>query len=215
MNLKVGDKVKIKDNLKEIENFAGSYVSKLEDYVGKISTVRRIEGNMVFLKENDWTWDIRVLEKVFTKSDLQDGDVVTYRNGNKRTIKGNRLINEDGIATNILINYNDDLIQKNVEENSIIKVERPVQHETVFERKEEILDKAEKRWLRNFIKSTGIKVEFIKKWLGASCENEYLEITYSNYWSNNEVLFLPVFKKNTKYKGMEKEKKYTLKELGL
>lgn len=46
---------------------------------------------------------------MFKKKDLKDGDIVTYRNGRKRTfIKGN-LIDEFGQIAKRINNYDDDL----------------------------------------------------------------------------------------------------------
>lgn len=72
-----------------------------------------------------------VQEKQFTKADLKDGDKCTLKNGqvifvDKTSNYGFSNINEQ------LKYFNDDV--------SIVKVERPVKYETMFERKEEILD---------------------------------------------------------------------------
>ncbi len=89
----------------------------------------------------------------------------------------------------------------------------------IYERKE-ILDKKEKEWLGNFIKSTKMKNVKIKKWLGASGKNEYLQILYEIFnWEyktlRSDSLYLPIFKKNTMYKSMELNREYSLEELGL
>lgn len=100
----------------------------------------------------------------------------------------------------------------------VMKVERTTT-DVVYEIKE-ILDEKEKEWLGNFIKSTKIKNCKIKKWLGCSGKNEYLQIKYDvfNYDSKRfekSSLFLPIFKKGTMYKGTKIDKEYTLEELGL
>lgn len=76
---------------------------------------------------------------MFTKSDLKDDDVITYRNGEKRTLKKIYvLIDETGDITNNLDQYTEDLIEKNeIDDIDIVKVERPVKYETVFARKKE------------------------------------------------------------------------------
>ncbi len=214
MKFKVGDKVKIVKC-----HTMGSNCPHL----GEIGIITKIQTNLDYPyslnidKNEQWCDDELeiVKEKQFTKSDLKDGDIVTYRYGDRRTlIKETFECNDFGKSTSVLEHYNEDLTMKNGNKKmDIIKVERPVQYETVFERKEEILDKAEKRWLSNFIKSTEIEVKYIKKWVGASGENEYLEISYMNYYDKNNILFLPIFKRNTKYKGMAKGKEYTLEEL--
>ena len=71
----------------------------------------------------------------------------------------------------------------------------------------EILDKEEKEYLSAVIKPFKDRVDYIEK-----VENiwEYIAIDL-----NNERLSFPFFDKGTMYKGMELDKKYTLKELGL
>lgn len=73
----------------------------------------------------------------------------------------------------------------------------------------EILDEEEKEYLTNVIKPFRNKVEYIVKF-GCSPE-EYISIWLPEY----EKIDLPCFKKGIMYKGMEVNKRYTLKELGL
>lgn len=73
----------------------------------------------------------------------------------------------------------------------------------------EILDDAEKEYLKNVIKPFKDEVKFIRKCNALSGEFIHIGII------NETGIFLPNFKKNTMYEGMETEKKYTLKELGL
>lgn len=71
----------------------------------------------------------------------------------------------------------------------------------------EILDEEEKEYLSAVIRPFKDRVDYIEK-----VENilEYIAIDL-----NNERLSFPFFDKGTMYKGMELNKKYTLKELGL
>lgn len=73
----------------------------------------------------------------------------------------------------------------------------------------EILDDVEKEYLLNVIKPFRNKVIYIAK--RSFCSDE----SYITIKLNNELINLPFFKKGTMYKGMEAEKIYTLKELGL
>lgn len=73
----------------------------------------------------------------------------------------------------------------------------------------EILDETEKRYLKAVIRPFKDKVEFIFK---TECKDGYYIKILLN---NNDAMVLPNFKKGTMYNGMEKNKKYTLKELGL
>lgn len=74
--------------------------------------------------------------------------------------------------------------------------------------KKEILDDVEKEYLRNVIKPFRNKVEYIVKSLND-------DKAYINIILLDEGLYLPYFKKDTMYKGMEINKKYTLEKLGL
>ncbi len=73
----------------------------------------------------------------------------------------------------------------------------------------EILDDAEKEYLRAVIRPFRNKIVSISK---EDCCNEDCFI---NIELENDALIFPYFKKETMYKGMELEKQYTLKELGL
>lgn len=79
------------------------------------------------------------------------------------------------------------------------------------EYKPPILDDVEKAYLSAVIKPFRKDVEWIEK-LNPSCLNgkQYLRIELIN-----DYFTLPVFEKGTMYKGMEVNKRYTLKELGL
>lgn len=73
----------------------------------------------------------------------------------------------------------------------------------------EILDDVEREYLLNIIKPFKDKVENI-------CKNSHLFGAYIRIGIRGEAdILFPYFKKNTMYKGMEVDKKYTLKELGL
>lgn len=160
-------------------------------------------------------------EKKFTKSDLKDGDIVTRRDKNKSRVykKENKIIRiDDNDIFTFLDDYTEDL--KNAGGTGkcldIIKVERPVKYETVYERveeeKKEILDKVEKNYLTNVIKP------FKKRFKGISkiespmfpAEKEFLQIQL-----NNDEIILPYFEKGTMYKEMELNKEYTLEDLGI
>ena len=73
----------------------------------------------------------------------------------------------------------------------------------------EILDDTEKEYLGAVIRPFRNKIVSISK---EDCCNEDCFI---NVELENDALIFPYFKKETMYKGMELEKQYTLKELGL
>ena len=208
MKFNVGDRVKVVDC-----KVNGSYCNNL----GKISTIRKIvrnngeypyllEGTEEYFGDNEL---IKLQEKQFTKADLKNGDIVTYRNRNKRTVISGKLIDENGMGAKYLRSYNNRMEDENGYRSlDIVKVERPIEYETVFERKEKILDETEKRYLANIIRPFREKVRYIIK--HEDTLREYIAIVLKN-----EHINLPFFHKSTMYKGMKEDKEYTLKELEL
>lgn len=160
----------------------------------------RVEDKVkIISKKNGDQYTTYGVEKTFTKSDLKDGDKCTLKNGQVIFVDKTSLYGFNSIDAQLKY-FNDDV--------SIVKVERPVKYETLFEREEEILDETEKRYLSNVIKPFRDKVKAIKK---ISYSREFIRI----YIKEDEPIILPYFEKGTMYKGMKENKEYTLKELGL
>lgn len=154
----------------------------------------------------------------FTKKDLKNGDIVTYRDGKKRIVLNNELYADiKGIyntdSCNRLNNYRDDLLDEfNDNDLDIVKVERVDSYITVFERKKEILDNEEKKYLRTVIKPFRNEIKYIiKKESYVRVDREYIRIIFKD----NDDMYFKDFKKETMYKGMQTNKEYTLEELGL
>lgn len=80
----------------------------------------------------------------------------------------------------------------------------------------DILDEAEKRYLRAVIRPFRNKVIYIRKYFYALSDAYSIEIYIKSVEGifNTEYLRLPLFK-NEMYKGMETNKKYTLEKLDL
>lgn len=227
MKFKVGDKVRIKKDLDSNKMYRVLIVSEMEEYKGKVAEIVAVRGTTGYALDIDkgyWKWSDDTFElvesKKFTKSDLKDGDIVTRRDKNKSKVykKENKIIRLDNndIFT-FLCNYTEDL--KNTGGAGkcldIIKVERPVKYETVYERveedKKEILDETEREYLKAVIKPFKKRVEFIRK----TESNMLFEKELLLIQLNDDDLVLPYFEKGTMYKGMELGKKYTLEELGI
>lgn len=209
MKFKIGDRVKVRRNLVAYKEYGKySFVNDMKKMEGKIVTIKATYDDSYKIEEFDYCWTDEMFEDrvIFTKSDLKDGDIVTYRNGDKRTVINNKLTDEDGTVVNRLNTYKEDLTEKCGMGNlDIIKVERPV-----FERKEEILEEVEKRYLRNVIRPFREQIHYIEKIKKYSDNQIIMNIDgYYDYFK------LPTFKENTMYKNMEINKKYTLKQLGL
>lgn len=77
------------------------------------------------------------------------------------------------------------------------------------EYEEPVLDEVERKYLSDVIKPFGHRVSYIVKRLNGS--GYYIAIIVNNF----DVMNLPYFTRNTMYKGMEVNRKYKLKELGL
>lgn len=131
--------------------------------------------------------------------DVKMGDIISY------------ISRDSGFTDRLFVTseivYNRQYLEKNF--GKIIKVERPVKYETIYEVKE-ILDDVEKKWLGSFIKPFKNRVLYIGK-RGSKIDNQWLAIGIKNEPS----VLLPFFKANTMYKNMELDKDYKLEELGL
>ena len=206
MKFKVGDKVKVIAKRHGHEFDIGEIV--------RIEEVSDIDYKCSSLKKNEFWWmgEDEFVEWKFTKSDLKDGDIVTYRNGDKRTAVDGNLINSCGYISKKLSQYTNELKDAVIGKSlDIVKVERPVKYETVFERKEEILDETEKRYLAAVIRPFRKRIQFIQKKKEITEINPYIRIVCED----NDKLVFPYITDNSMYKGMEVNKKYTLEELEL
>lgn len=210
MKFKVGDRVKLikhpsgntTNGFREGNTYKITSISENGYYKIRIENENGVGG---FVNEK------HIAATQITKYNLQNGDIVVYRNGQTRMVMCNKLMNEDGIATNYLTKYEEDLRYKADSQKDIVKVERPVEYETVFERKEEILDEIEKKYLANVIRPFKDKIIGIKKCGSTSPTKTYIRIVVRN---ESDITF-PDFETNTMYQRMEVGKKYTLEELGL
>lgn len=143
------------------------------------------------------------------KIKIKVGDIATFKCGDK------------GIITKRIRNCGDDILyaemicEEELKELNIIKIDRPVEYETVYERaeeeKKEILDETEKEYLKAVIKPFKNKVKSICKLQGFRRDTEYLTI----YFEDNNNIGFPDFEIGTMYKGMKTNVNYTLKELEL
>lgn len=206
MKFKVGDKVRVIAK-KYGHGFNIGEIVKIEEISDRDYKCSSPEKNKLW-----WMGEDEFTKVKFIKLDLKDGDIVTYRNGLKKIVSGDKLWENDDLFTPLRY-YTEDLKDVDGEEEyDIVKVERPVQYETVFERKEEILNETEKRYLASVIKPFKNKIETIEKTIKIGDSSLcYLIMLLKN----NDMANLPNFKKNSMYKGMEVNKKYSLKELGL
>jgi hypothetical protein len=203
MKFKVGDKVKVIAK-KHGHGFNIGEIVKIEEISDRDYKCSSLEKNELW-----WMAEDEFTKVKFIKSDLKDGDIVTYRNGLKKIVSGDKLYGNDLFTS--LRYYPEDLKDVDGEEkNDIVKVERPVKYETVFER-EEVLDETEKKYLAEVIRPFRKRIQFIQKKKEITEINPYIRIVCED----NDKLVFPYITDNSMYKGMEVNKKYTLKELGL
>lgn len=213
MKFKVGDKVKVIATL-----------HKQACNVGDIVTIKKADvWDSSYLCDIDNVYDAWFYENElgaiengennsFTKSDLKDGDIVTYRNGFKRLVNTTNpkivYIYNSNILSFNFCDFRGNLTNRKGKEYDIVKVERATKYEMVFERKEEILDEVEKKYLADVIRPFRQHIMFISK-TGFDGE-EFLKIDFKRPVNS---FSLPFFKKNSMYKGMKVDQKYTLEEL--
>lgn len=206
MKFKVGDKVRV---------IKCSIDGERCKNLNKVSTITEIGEHLCYpymLKDIRETFredELELVERQFTKADLKDGDIATDREGKKQTVSKGFLVDNFGAIS--LTYFTEDLKDADgLQENDIVKVERPVKYETVFERKEEILDGTEKKYLARVIKPFRHKVKSIMK------RSQHSSLCYIKIClKNGDAAYLPCFKENSMYKGMELNREYSLKELGL
>lgn len=204
MKFKVGDKVRVVAK-KHGHRFDIGEIVKIEEISDRDYQCSSLEKNKLW-----WMGEDEFTKVKFIKSDLKDGDIAIDREGKKRTVSKGFLVDNFGAIS--LTYFTEDL--KDVygeEEYDIVKVERPVKYETVFERKEEVLDETEKKYLTEVIRPFRKRIQFIQKKKEITEINPYIRIVCED----NDNLVFPYITNNSMYKGMEVNKKYTLKELGL
>lgn len=209
MKFNIGDKVRVVrcrthlncKNNNTIGNIIGIVVNRRYPY--------ELEGVDELFREDELEL---VQEKQFTKADLKDGDIVIYRNGGKRIVNktANKIVHMEDFShlSFNLCNFREDLTNTNGCEYDIVKI-YSAEYKTVFS-KEEILNEAEQKYLSDVIRPFRDKVKYIYKGQEWSNIKEFIHIELKE-----DALDLPYFKKGTMYKGMEIDRKYTLKELGL
>ena len=211
MKFKVGDRVKTRKGLTVGKNYGDwDFCSSMEQWKGKIMTIREVRFDSYKVEENNWGWSEEMLELAeYTYEDLKKSPI-----GTKVTFEDNTVLVKDSPeqfenpsnikGLNDLKNLKSKILGK------IIKIEEP-EYKTVYEYKPEILDEAEKRYLRGVIRPFRNNVEIIRKMYSRTKNKDYIQIRYENESPTN----LPYFEKNTMYSKMEVCKGYTLEELGL
>lgn len=161
-----GKKVRVKNNLRNIEDFRGGLTPSMEELEGKIVTITNVYDNKAHIKEDDdgYVWDLRAFEELsFNKGDIKEGDIITLRNGDRLLVDADKDLqdlseeNDNSVAS--LYVYRDDMIHCcGNKDYDIVKVERPVEYSTVYDRKEEVREMT----VEEISKALGYEVKVVK-----------------------------------------------------
>lgn len=191
MNFKVGDKVKGLSNKYGFTN--------TDMYLGEVEKV------------GDHSIEILVLEH---KDSNEIGNVYTaYFPEGKFEIVDNLTISQlqseiDKLSNKVQEEYSN-VISNRDKVNYLKKQLKQLKEENKKEKNKPILDDEEKEYLNAVIRPFKNRISNIVK------RNFDSEKSYIVIHINSESFYFPYFKKGTMYEGMEADKQYTLKELGL
>ena len=191
MNFKVGDKVKGLSNKYGFTN--------TDMYLGEVEKV------------GDHSIEILVLEH---KDSNEIGNVYTaYFPEGKFEIVDNLTISQlqseiDKLSNKVQEEYSN-VISNRDKVNYLKKQLKQFKEENKKEKNKPILDDEEKEYLNAVIRPFKNRISNIVK------RNFDSEKSYIVIHINSESFYFPYFKKGTMYEGMEADKQYTLKELGL
>ena len=203
----VGDKVKCIDagsinrELKNGETYIVSHVDT-NGFV-KLKGLFSYYYDPSRFKKIEYTYEDLKKSPIGTKIIFENGEEMIkcsakrYENGNKWRAEKDFARMEDKIGTL----------------GKITKIEKPT-YQTVFETKVDILDEAEKRYLKQVIRPYK-KVKSISKYIYPGNRIASIEITVLDLDNEIWTFTLPPFKTYEMYKNMEDNKDYTLEELGL
>ena len=160
-----GKKVRVKNNLRNIEDFRGGFTPSMEEFEGKIVTITNVYDDKVYIKEDipGHIWDLRAFEELsFNKGDIKEGDIITLRNGDRLLVDADKDLqdlseeNDNSVAS--LYVYRNDMIHCcGNKDYDIVKVERPVKYSTIFEREE-----VREMTVEEISKALGYEVKVVK-----------------------------------------------------
>ncbi len=167
---KVGDKLIVKDNLRYINDFVGGYVDSMDTLIGKVVTVSEVcntDSVKIEEDENNYRWDNRAFELVRNiiknVNDLQNGDIVTLRNGDRLMLVGDDFRDLDDENDNSLADMDDlnsDLSYNGYSNrNDIVKVERAFEYQTVYNRENTVKEMT----VEEISKALGYEVKIVKE----------------------------------------------------
>lgn len=196
MRYRVGDKVRVRKDLKVNQKYGDYYFTEnMKKYEGKIVEIEKVrkDSTTYHIKEDEWSfyWNEEMLEPVITNFDKV-----------KEELKIEDL--ECGGICGVINRMKG---EKNCIDRTCEECRKWLKQPY---KPKEILDEKEKEYLSAVIKPFRYKVLNITCKYSEREDKEYIMILL-----DNDHISLPYFKKDKMYKGMEIDKKYTLEDLGL
>lgn len=214
MKIKVGDKVKLVRMDDESEVY--------KKYLGNTYTIDSIgelkSGEYANLKEivsiSPYLKNLELVKDKYTYEDLKKapiGTKVTFENGEV-------FVKDDKETYENRDKGRDEIDFVKMEDRfgtlgKIIKIEEP-SYKTVYEYKPEILDEAEKRYLKQVIRPYK-NIKSIAKYIYPGKRIASIMITILDLDNEDWTFTLPPFEVGNMYKNMKDNKIYTIEELGL
>lgn len=203
----VGDKVKCIDAIgsinRELKN-GETYIVSHVDTNGfvKLKGLSSYYYDPSRFKKIEYTYEDLKKSAIGTKITFEDGKVLIKTEENRFENRIN--VTYIGEINN---HFKDKILGK------IIKIEKP-SYTTVYEAKKEILDEAEKRYLKGVVRPYK-NVKSILKYIYPGNRLESIMITVLDLENEDWLFTLPPFETGKMYKNMEDNKAYTTEELGL
>lgn len=192
MKFKVGDRVRIRTDLKICEKYGSQYfVRNMNQHKGEIAIITRVFDDYYFINLDSFNWTDEMLKPF-------DADLTISQLQSEIDKLSNKVQKE---YSNVISNRD--------KVNYLKEQLKQLKEESKKEKNKPILDDAEKEYLKNVIKPFKSRIKYISK------ETAYMYDYYIHIDLGNDDIALPFFKKETMYKGMKADKEYTLKELGL
>ena len=165
MRYKVGDKVRVKEDLEVGKLYGVCYFfSDMDLLKGKIVTIEHTYEDKYLIKGSNHYWTDEMFEdvdnQIKTLKDLCENDIITLRNRDKlvvlhdeaivdvATCSSNNITSTDDFKNDLTCSYNS--------KYDIIKVERPVGYETVYAREKKRMTVAQ------ICKELGYDVEIVE-----------------------------------------------------
>lgn len=217
MKLKVGDKIKIREDLSLGKHYSVHLSRSMLSHKGKKAKITYVESNdgtyHLDIDDNTWWWTEDMFEPYtskIVKKDLRDGDKCTLKNNEKAFVIDKTVVTKDDVLS--LYDYNSKLEHNFNSNYDIVRIDRPTEYKTIY-KNDEILDSTEKKYLAAVIAPFRDKVKNIAK-IDKDIGQQYICICH-NGGLYIENIALPYFKSGTMYVGMKSNKVYTLEELGL